>query len=198
MHHIHRVDELALGIALGLGAGLAPGPLLALVVSATLERGFAAGARVAAAPLITDAPIVALCVLVLDGLPAAVVDGLTVAGGAFVIWLGIDALRGGGAEAASRGGDVRRGVLVNALSPHPWLFWLGAGGPLLLRAGEQSAWAAAAFLAGFYALLVGAKVAVAAAIAPGRHRLRAGAPRISAALLIATGAAIIGTAVGRW
>ena len=196
MHHIHHVDELALGIALGLGAGLAPGPLLALVVSATLERGFAAGARVAAAPLITDAPIVALCVLVLDGLPAAVVDGLTVAGGAFVIWLGIDALRGG--REAPRGGDVRRGVLVNALSPHPWLFWLGAGGPLLLRAGEESPWAAAAFLAGFYALLVGAKVAVAAALAPGRGRLGGGAPRISAALLIATGAVIIGTAVGRW
>jgi threonine/homoserine/homoserine lactone efflux protein len=53
------VDALLLGLSLGLGAGLAPGPLLVLFA-------------------------------------------------------------------------------VNALSPHPWLFWITAGGPLLVDAGDRS------------------------------------------------------------
>ena len=36
-----------LGLTLGLGSGISPGPLLALVISTTLARGFKAGARVA-------------------------------------------------------------------------------------------------------------------------------------------------------
>ena len=65
--------ELAIGVVLGLAAGVAPGPLLALVIGAALERGFQAGARVAAAPLLSDAPIVVLSVLVLEGLPDTLV-----------------------------------------------------------------------------------------------------------------------------
>ncbi|CAA9508743.1 MAG: hypothetical protein AVDCRST_MAG85-2212, partial [uncultured Solirubrobacteraceae bacterium] len=81
------MESLLLGLSLGLGAGLAPGPLLALVVGATLERGFAAGARIAAAPLVSDAPIVALCVLVLGGLPDEALAALSLAGAVFVLWL---------------------------------------------------------------------------------------------------------------
>ena len=158
------MDALLLGLSLGLGAGLAPGPLLALVVQATLERGFAAGARVAAAPLVTDAPIIVLCVLVLDGLGDDVLAALSLAGAAFVAWLAVDALRTRPSESQPASGDLRRAALVNVLSPHPWLFWLTVGGPLVV--GD----AGALFVAGFYVTLVGAKVAVAALVAAGRRR----------------------------
>jgi len=46
-----------MGLGLGLAAGASPGPLLTLVVSSTLARGFGAGLRVALAPVLTDAPI---------------------------------------------------------------------------------------------------------------------------------------------
>jgi threonine/homoserine/homoserine lactone efflux protein len=78
------VDTLLLGLSLGLGAGLAPGPLLVLVVEATLRRGFAAGTRVAAAPLISDAPIVVLCALVLRELPDEALAALSAAGAVFL------------------------------------------------------------------------------------------------------------------
>lgn len=192
--------ELAIGVVLGLAAGMAPGPLLALVLGATLERGFAAGARVAAAPLLSDAPVVVLSVLVLDELPDRVVAACSIAGGAFVAFLGVQELRSAGtppgapAPGAGRR-DVARAALVNLLNPHPWLFWLGAGGPLLLRAGERATWAAAAFLIGFYGLLVGTKVALAGAAAVGRRRLLAGrgyaiALRGTALLLVAAGVVI--------
>jgi threonine/homoserine/homoserine lactone efflux protein len=49
-----------LGIGLGLAAGASPGPLSALLVAVSVDRGFPAGARVAMAPLLSDAPIVVL------------------------------------------------------------------------------------------------------------------------------------------
>jgi threonine/homoserine/homoserine lactone efflux protein len=166
------VEVVALGFVLGLGAGLAPGPLMALVVAAALERGFAAGARVAVAPLITDAPIVALSALVLSGLPDEVLAGLSFAGAAFVLVLAADALRtapGEGPEPTA-GTDLRRGAIANALSPHPWLFWIAVGGPLLVDAARDEPAAAVGFLVAFYSLLIGTKLVLAALVAAGRNR----------------------------
>ena len=163
------MDAVALGLALGLGAGLAPGPLTAVLVAATLDRGFAAGARVALAPLVTDVPIVALCVLVLQGLPDEVLAGLSVAGAVFVAYLAVDALRADEAMPARASADLRRGALVNALSPHPWLFWITVGGPILADAAASSAAAAVGFVVAFYALLVGSKLAIAGLVAAGRR-----------------------------
>ena len=192
------MDTLLLGLSLGLGAGLAPGPLLALVVAATLERGFAAGARIAAAPLLSDAPIVLLCVLVLRELPQGVLDGLSLAGGLFVAWLAFQAWRGA-ATSSGMASDLRRAVLVNALSPHPWLFWLTVGGPLVVDAGDRSPWLAVAFLAGFYGTLVGAKVALARVVAALPQARRGeggrGARLVSAALLAAAAVALLAGAV---
>lgn len=212
------MDTLALGLSLGLGAGLAPGPLLVLVVRTTLERGFATGARIAAAPLVSDAPIVVLCVLVLRELPEDALAGLSLAGALFVGWLAWDALRAGPAEPGADGADLRRAVLVNALSPHPWLFWTTVGGPLLVDAGNRSVPLAAAFLGSFYATLVGAKVAVAALVEGSRRRgrlrlfpravavrvatlpmiERLGATRVASALLLtAVAIALVADAIGR-
>ena len=60
-----------LGFSLGLSAGLAPGPLLALVIQRSLHGGLTSGLRVALAPLITDLPIVILALLLVGRLPRA-------------------------------------------------------------------------------------------------------------------------------
>ena len=182
------MDAVALGLALGLGAGLAPGPLLAVMVAATLDRGFAAGVRVAAAPLVTDAPIVALCVLVLQGLPGEVLAGLSLAGAAFVAYLAYDALRPVPAAAATARSDLRRGVLVNLLSPHPWLFWITVGGPLLVDAADRAVALAGGVLVAVYLLLIGTKVALAGLVALGRRDSWRRAVRPVSALLLAVAA----------
>jgi threonine/homoserine/homoserine lactone efflux protein len=193
------LEALGIGVALGLAAGLAPGPMVALVLSASLQGGFAAGARVALAPLLSDLPVVPLCVLVLDGLPTRAVAAIAIGGGAFVGVLGVRALRAPVPVAAARpvgARDVGRAVLVNLANPHPWIFWIGVGGPVLLRAAGVSTGAAVAFVAGFYGLLVGTKLVLAAATAIGRRRLLAGrglplAMRLAAVLLIAAGVVLI-------
>ncbi len=198
------LEALGIGVALGLAAGLTPGPMLGLVLSASLQGGFAAGARVAAAPLLSDLPVVPLCVLVLDGLPAHVVAAIAIAGGALVAVLGVQSLRAPlvlGAAARPVGTrDVGRAVLVNLANPHPWIFWISVGGPVLLRAAGVSTWAAVAFVVGFYGLLVGTKLVLAAATAIGRRRLLAGrglhvAVRGAAALLVAAGILLIGEGI---
>ena len=169
------MSELLLGISLGFAAGISPGPLSALVVTTALQRGVAAGVRVAIAPLLSDLPVVALSVLAVGALPTRFLPYLAVAGGLFVIFLGLDTYRK--ADRASFEGrpdgarDIRRGFVTNILSPHPWLFWLGVGGPLLVAAWDKGAGFAAAFLGGFYALLVGSKLFLAWGVAYGKGAL---------------------------
>lgn len=160
---------LATGALLGLGAGFSPGPLLALVVSESLRRGAAAGIRVALAPLLSDLPIIALVLLGLGQMARhSMLPGiLALVGGGLVVWMGLVDLRSSGgvvAEAGPEAHPLRRGVLVNVLSPYPYLFWLGVGGPMLFKAWSQSPAAALAFLGSFYLLLVGSKVLLASAV----------------------------------
>ena len=166
------------GVSLGFGAGISPGPLLTLVITTTLARGLAAGLRVGLSPLLTDAPIILIAVLAVDALPAWAASALGLVGGIYVVYLGVETMRSargarldGDAAPVGAANDLGRGVLVNLLSPHPWLFWITVGAPLLVAQWQRSPWQAAAFLFGFYLLLVGSKLALAVVIAGGRRRL---------------------------
>lgn len=174
------MSYLLAGLTLGFAAGLSPGPLMTLVITRTLEYGLAAGLRVAMAPLITDAPIVVLTVLVVSALPPGVETGLTLAGALFVLYLAWEIAHGApratllqasAAGRASASADLWRGAMVNVLSPHPWLFWIGVGAPLVTQTWQTRPVLAVAFLTSFYALLVGSKALTAFAVAGGRRYL---------------------------
>jgi threonine/homoserine/homoserine lactone efflux protein len=193
------VHALLLGLSLGIGAGVAPGPLLAVVIRSTLEGGFAAGARVAVGPLLTDVPIIGVAAVLAAALPEEALAGLGIAGGLFLVWLGVEALRDVPApvEQATSGtapaaGSLKRGAVVNLLNPHPWVFWIAVGVPIL---GDGTPGEAALFLVPFYAMLVGSKLTVAALLGAGRERLLRGAGprwalRGSGVLLLAAGVAL--------
>lgn len=182
------IHELSRGTVLGLAAGLAPGPLLALVIAETLRSGVRSGIAVALAPLVTDPPIVLLSLLLLSGLsgaPAAL-GGLSLAGGAFVLWMGAGCLRAPRAEtphAGNSAASLSRGVLANVLSPHPYLFWISVGAPAVTRAWDLDRGAAAAFIAGFYLCLVGSKVALALLVGRSRALFSSAAYRLTLRLL---------------
>lgn len=173
------MTPLLTGISLGFSAGIGPGPLTTLVISTTLARGFGAGLLVALAPLLTDAPIIVLTLVVISALPTAVVTGLAVAGGLYLLFLGgktaqtarTAVLATGSAAPQQRRADLGRGALVNMLNPAPWLFWLSVGGPILTEAWQGPKLAALGFLVGFYALLVGCKIGLAWVVASGRRFL---------------------------
>lgn len=154
---------------MGLSAGISPGPLLALVITASLRSGLAGGLRVALAPFITDLPIIALSVLLAGYLPPEALRWVGTLGGLVVIWMGVETIRSGWKatlpDEQEAGGDPRRelwrGVVVNALNPHPYLFWATVGGPALVNGWRESPWHVLAFLVSFYGLLVGSKVLIA-------------------------------------
>lgn len=164
------------GLSLGVAAGISPGPLLALLVAQTLRHGLKEGIKVAFAPVISDAPVVVLCVLLLRSVTSigSAVGWLSVAGACFVGYLGYDCLRttaatGGGAPAAPR--SFAKAVTINLLNPHVYLFWATVGAPMLLSGWRRTDGSAVAFAVGFYASLVGSKTAVAAAVNRSRDAL---------------------------
>jgi threonine/homoserine/homoserine lactone efflux protein len=168
--------DLTIGSVLGLSAGLAPGPLLALVVAETLRHGVGAGIKVALAPVITDLPIILLAVYLLSGLAdvAWLLGGLSLAGGVFLLAVGWQDLRKERVEitappAAAR--SLARGIATNALSPYPYLFWLTVGAPIMTRTAAVDGRAAVAFLLGFYLCLLGSKVLLAILVGRSRHLL---------------------------
>ncbi len=168
------MSDLVLGLTLGAAAGVTPGPLFALVVTASLRRGFGAGARTAVAPLISDLPVVVVALAAVSSLPDGVVRGLGLAGGVYLVWLGartVSEARSPAVDDRPAVRDLRRGVVVNLLSPHPWLFWFSVGAPATLGAWQRAPIRAVAFVGAFYALLVGAKVVAAAVVASGRRFL---------------------------
>ncbi len=167
---------LLLGLTLGLSAGLSPGPLMTLVITTTLRDGLWHGLRVAAAPFVTDLPIILLSVFVLGLLPLWTLAVIGVVGGLYVVYLGWETVRSarqasaqvlqGAPDGAATSGrqSLLRGAAVNALNPHPYLFWATVGGPTLLAAFSQGLFQGALFLLGFYVTLIGSKVAVAALV----------------------------------
>ena len=188
---------LVIGIGLGLGAGLAPGPLLALVITTSLTRGFRAGLRVALSPLVTDSIMIAVSVLLVRELPARAAGVLGVVGGLYVVWLGVEALREApvALEATDGPDPLRRGLLVNLLSPHPWLFWLTVGGSVVVSAWSEAPAYAVVFVVAFFAVMIGTKVVVAAVVATSRRALTEQglhrAHRSAGALLLLAGLLLI-------
>lgn len=190
------IEALAVGLGLGLSGGLAPGPLHTLIMTTALQRGVAAGSRIAVAPLLTDAPIVALTVLVIGAMPGRVVRGLAIAGGVFLVYLGVQTIREASdpvlAGEATAAQDYRRGVVANLLNPHPWLFWIAAGAPTLVRFWREGPPSAVAFIVGFYTLLVGSKIAFAYVVGRGAGMISPAAQR---RLVIAGGVLLMGIGV---
>lgn len=156
---------LAAGSLLGLSAGIAPGPLLSLVLVETLRHGRTAGLKVAAAPLITDLPIILLSLFVLQKLAHvhAVLGVIAAAGGLYLAFLGWEALRTRGLPppvASAQTKSLHKGIVANVLNPHPWLFWTTVGAPYLLKAFAHDTHAGVLFVTMFYVFLVGSKAAI--------------------------------------
>jgi len=196
-------QALGVGVSLGLGAGITPGPLLGLVITETLRGGWRAGVLVALAPPIADLAVIALCILLLARLPVVAFAVLGISGGLYVLFLGWETWRTAGLTPTATTEAVRtakqslgKGITVNLLNPHPYLFWLTVGGPVVIGGYRQAAFMSIiAFVAGFYVCLVGSKVLLALLIHSGRARLQGRgyrlALRFSAALLLLLGVLLV-------
>ena len=184
------------GAVFGLAAGFAPGPLLALVLARSVRYGAREGVQVALAPLVSDPPIILLAVLVFARVATTnpILGVVALAGGGFLVYLAVEIVRApppAGRDRPGRAGSLLRGVAVNLLNPHPYLFWLTVGAPMVVSASAAGGAAPAGFLAAMYGCLIGAKVLVAVAGGRGRVHL-AGRSYLFTQRLLAAALAAIG------
>jgi threonine/homoserine/homoserine lactone efflux protein len=156
---------LAQGAGLGFGAGTSFGALHNLLMNITLARGWRYGLLIVLCPLLTDAPIILLMLLLLEQLPESAAGLLPIVGGFFLLWLAWGAWQQyrNPPEFATQGqqeGNLSlktlfKGMMVNFLNPAPYVFWGAVGGALLQDGFSQSVGHGVAFLLGFYGVFLG-------------------------------------------
>jgi len=168
---------LITGTVFGLTAGISPGPILTLVITETLRHNKKEGMKVALAPLITDIPIIAITLLILSRLANSdtVLGIISFLGGIFIAYLGYECIKTKGIEVdiqQIKPKSLKRGIIANVLNPHPYVFWLVVGSPLLFKAYDVSLFAALSFVIPFYIMLVGSKIIVALMVDKSRSFLK--------------------------
>ena len=154
------------GLTLGLSATATPGPFQAFLLAQTLKNGWKRTLPATLAPLVSDGPIIFLVLLVLTQTPAWFLNVLQIIGGLFVLYLATGALatlniHSAPPEISTEAGhqDFFKAVVMNFLSPGPYLFWSVIAGPIVLEGWRQSPSLGLSFAIGFYGALIGGLVA---------------------------------------
>ncbi len=163
---MQTLEYIIAGSTLGLVAGISPGPILALVISETIRHGRREGMKVAFVPLVSDLPIVLFTLLILAKISEynTILGIISLLGAGFLCLLAYESLRTKALQHdlnPARFTGFWKGVLANFLSPHPYLFWLLVGSPMVIKAYGENPWSAAGYVGGFYICMVTAKLIVA-------------------------------------
>lgn len=185
---------IAQGIGFGLAAAVQPGPLQTYLISQALLRGWRRSLLSACAPLISDGPIIALCVFLLSQLQGWLQRFLYIAGGCFVLYLAYDAYKSwkrfdthlpAPETAASQ--SLFQAALMNLLAPGAYLFWIFVSGPILIRGWRETPWHAGVFLIGFYLAMIGSLCLLILIFSAARQL----GPRVNRALLGASAVVLL-------
>lgn len=194
------------GLALGVSASAAPGPFQTYLVNQTLLSGWRKSITISFAPLIADIPIVLISVLLLDQVPASLMDWISAAGGCFILYI---AWKSWGQwrqfshsplddPEPTTDNQLLNGILMNLLSPGPYAFWALVNGPLLISAINKSWFNGLVFIIGFYGALITGFMAIALIFSYTRklgQRYVQGLLLISVIILVLFGCLLLGRAV---
>ena len=152
---------LLLGVTYAFAAAMQPGPFQSYLISQTLSNGWRRTLPAAFAPLISDGPIIVLVVILLSRIPGWFINVLQCAGGIFLLYLAVDALKAWKnfyseevIHSTSGRKTILQAVLVNFLNPAPYLGWSLVMGPLLLKGWRESTLNGIVQLLGFYTTMV--------------------------------------------
>jgi threonine/homoserine/homoserine lactone efflux protein len=148
------------GIGFGFAAASQPGPFQTYLISQSISQGWRRTLPSALAPLLSDGPIIALCLLVLSQVPVWMEQVLYGVSGVFILYLAWRAPPVPGVLEVEAGLPLGKAVVMNMLSPGPYIFWTLVTGPILVAGWRESPMVGLSFLGGFYFTLVGALAAI--------------------------------------
>lgn len=152
---------IAQGIGYGFAAAVQPGPLQTYLISQALMKGWRKSLPTAFAPLLSDGPIIALCLFVLSQVPSWLQRFLYIAGGLFVLYLAYGTYKSwksfdprlAAPEMRPRQ-SLLNAALTNLLAPGAYLFWTLVTGPILIRGWREVPANGIGLLLGFYVTMI--------------------------------------------
>ena len=149
------------GLVYGFAAAVQPGPFQTYLISQALSKGWKRTIPAVLAPLISDGPIIALCLLVLSQVPGWLQRFLSIAGGLFVLYLAYGAYKSWknfipNIPSIETGiqQSVIKAALINVLNPNPYIYWTLVTGPILLTGWRETPVNGVGFLVGFYLSII--------------------------------------------
>jgi threonine/homoserine/homoserine lactone efflux protein len=189
---------LIFAITYAFAVTVQPGPLLTYIISRALAQGWRRTMPAAFSPILSDAPIIVVVLLLLSRVPAGWEHYLQLAGGVFLFYLAFQALKAFRSASLKQEEEAASGIKslfsaagVNLLNPGPYLGWSLVMGPLLLKAWRESPALGIGLVAGFYGTMV---LTLAGIIVLFSFARRLG-PKVNRVLVAASALALAGFAV---
>ena len=148
---------LLFGITYAFAAAVQPGPFQAFIISQTLSKGWRSTLPASFAPMLSDAPIITLVLLILSNVPDIMVNILQLAGGIFLLYLAYGAFQNWKSfdenkivKKSSGQQTLFKAAIVNLLNPNPYIGWTLIMGPLLIEGWRETPANGIALVLGFY------------------------------------------------
>jgi len=149
------------GIGYGFAAAVQPGPLQTFLISQALIKGWRKSLPAALAPLISDGPIIAVCLLLFSQVPDRLQGFLYIVSGLFVVYVAYGAYRSWKTFdpqlptlETGAGLSLLKAALTNVLGPGAYFFWTLVTGPILIRGWRETPLYGISFLLGFYITMI--------------------------------------------
>ena len=160
---IELFNALLLGFSIGLTGALVPGPMFFATIEISLKKGWLAGPQVIFGHMIVE---LVLYVLILLGAASFVGSGIIsmifLIGGLSLLIFGLFTLKDARIAASSvrvsqnspdlklTSSPILIGLITSVSNPYFWIWWLTAGGALLLKEYELGILFAIAYMVGHW------------------------------------------------
>jgi threonine/homoserine/homoserine lactone efflux protein len=181
---IEILEALLLGFSVGLTGALVPGPMLFATIEISLKKGWLAGPQVVFGHMLVEAVIY---VLVLLGAASLVDSGMIslifLIGGLSLLVFGLLTLKEARATASSSqvsqdssglklvSNPTLIGLVTSVSNPYFWVWWLTAGGALVLKEYELGIIISIAYMLGHWTADLGWFTAVSGSFGRGNTLL---------------------------
>lgn len=133
-------QQIITALALGLVAGIIPGPVLAATFTEILQSGFVKSLRIVFWAMFTETTIALACLLIFSsfGLPESFFHALSFIGAGILIWIAMQLWKIKSLDLAEkvhfRAGKIAAMILANGVF---WTFWITVCIPKAIVLGEK-------------------------------------------------------------